>query len=75
MFDLIFYEDIIFCSNLKNDAVRLGNEILKRTTKYICNNNNICMDLTYHQLLASNYTKFSRDIFTYCNEYDDYFNR
>ncbi len=33
------------------------------------------MDLTYHQLLASNNTRFSRDIFTYCNEYDDYFNR
>ncbi len=74
MFDLIFYKDIKFYSNLKNDAVRLGNEVLKRTRKYISKNDNICMDLTYHQLLASN-TGFSRDIFTYCNEYDDYFNR
>ena len=35
MSDLIFYKDIKFDSNLKNDAVRLGNEVLKRTRKYI----------------------------------------
>ncbi len=46
MFDLIFYKDIKLYSNLKNDAVRLGNELLKGTTKYISKNDNICMDLT-----------------------------
>ena len=75
MFDLVFYKDIKFYSNLKNDAIRLGHEVLKKTANYISHTDNIYTDLTYHQLLASNNTKFSRDIFIYCNEYYDYFYR
>ena len=74
MFDLVFYKDIKFYSNLKNDVIRLGNEVLKSKC-ILSKNDNIYTDLTYHQLLAYNNTKFSRDILTYCNEYYDYFNR
>ena len=72
MFDLVFYKDIKFYSSLKNDTSKLYNDHLNDNHYSVVNNINT--DLIHHHLLIYYNTEFLKDIYNYCNQYDDYFN-